>query len=475
MPVALPNSEISIVDGGLGIVGSGANTTGKIGVSSAGTVNSFYSYSGTDTSRVVTDLGTGPLVDSIIMHLLESGGAPVIAYKATSSTAGTSTAVTQTGTGPTVTLTGAPNDQHEAIVEVMVGGVLGTSQIRYSLDGGDTWVGNLATAATILLPSGVTINMAAGSYVVGTTYAWTDTAPAMTTTNVGDALDAFIVSPFDVEFIHVVGQAADAAAAATMFATLASKVTSAHAAHKYLWILFEAPAVDKANLASSFAALESRFVAGAAGFCELLSPRTQRVQKRSSGRVLAPRIARNPIAIHPLRDVGDSDVDPISSIVRLVPAGAAASTGYHDEELTPGLNAARFMTLRTITGRGGFYPSNGITFASGTSDFQILMNMRIVLAGARAWYQYTLTQLARRIRRDPTTGYIDPAFADAIQTAGEAVLRAALGDAVRAVRVLVNRTDNLASDPTLRAKLRFVLDGYALEYESELGLASSLS
>jgi hypothetical protein len=59
-------------------------------------------------------------------------------------------------------------------------GASGTATFRYSLDGGDTYSATYATAATFLLPSGVTANMAAGTYVISTTYTWTDTAPALT-------------------------------------------------------------------------------------------------------------------------------------------------------------------------------------------------------------------------------------------------------------------------------------------------------
>lgn len=475
MAVALPNSTLTIVDNGLAIVGSSGDLPScKIGSSSAGTVGDFYSFAGTDTNQVITSLGSGALVDSTIQHLLESGGKQVIVYKATASTAGTSSAVTNVGGGPTVTLTGAPYDQSETIIEIMLGGVIGTSQFRYTLDGGDTYSDYYATAATFLLPNGVTANMAAGSYILGATYSWTDTAPAMTTTNVGDALDAVITSPYDVKFVHVIGQAADAAAAATMATTLSTKITSAHAAHKYFFIIFEAPAVDKAGLATSFASFEQKFVAGCGGFAEIVNPRNQAVQKRSSARVLVPRVARNPRAIHILRDVSDSDIEPIASIVRLVPNGAAASTGYHDEERTPGLNAARFMALRTISGRAGFYPTNGLSFASGSSDFQQLPYVQIVLDAARAWYQYTLTQLAKRIRKDPVTGFIDPKIADGAENGGKKALRLELGDDISGLSILLNRTDDLAASPILKAKIRLVVDGYALEYQSEIGLASSL-
>lgn len=474
MSIPIPSSTLTIIDGGLGISNAGTGTSFKVGVSSAGTAATFYSYAGSDTTQVVSDLGKGPLVDAIITHLIESEGQPVIAYKQAPSTAGSSTAVTQTGTGPVVTLTGAPYDQDEAIIKITVGGAIGTSQFIYSLDGGDTWSDAYATAATYLLPNGVTANMAAGTYVVDTTYSWTDTAPAMTSANIGAAMDAIIASPYLGEFVHVVGQAADASGALTIATLLATKVAAAHAAKKYLFAIFEAPAVDKATIATSFASFDNRYVWGVGGFMEYSDEQTARISKRSAGRVVVPQIARSPIAIQPSRDSGDSDLKSLNGIVRLVPDGAAASTGYHDEGSTPGLNAARFTSLMTIPGRAGFYITNVLTLANGTSDYQLGTYVRIILAAARSWYTYSVTQFGRRIRKDPATGYIKDRIADAMETKGEAAIRTALGDAISAVKVLVNRTTDLAADPTVRATIRVVVDGYALAFEAELGLASSL-
>lgn len=473
MSLALPSSSISIVDGGLGIVSPGPDSTFKIGSCSGGVAGTLYAFGPSAVQSVATTLGTGPLVDSVVHHLLESGK-PVYAYKATASTAGASTAVTQVGTGPAITLTGAAIDQSESSIKIVQGGVIGTSLFQYTLDGGDTWSEVYATAATYLLPSGVTANMAAGTYVVDTTYSWTDTAPAMTTTNVGDALDALIVSEYDGEFIHVVGQTADASTCATMAALLATKITSSRAAHKYWGIIFEAPAVDKAGLVTNFASFLAEDVWGVAGFAEIINARTSLIQKRSVARVVVPRIARNPRAVQIFRDVGDSKLDPFPAIVKLVPQGAAASTGYHDEERTPGLQAARFTTCRTIATVPGFYASSAITMASNTSDYQDMAYRRIVLQAARIWYAHTVQDLGKRLRTDNETGFIDASFADSIETAGEEAIRAGLGDDIQDVRVLVNRADVLTSDPTLRATLRLTVGSYLRTYVSEIGLASSL-
>lgn len=473
--IPVPSHSLTIRDGGLGLIGSSTGQSFKVGSSTSGTAGTFYSFAGTDVQTVFDTLGEGPLPHAVAKHLIHSEGQPVVAYKQAPTTAGTSTAVTQTGSGPLVTLTGAPNDQYDAIVKIITGGAIGTSTFQYSLDGGDTWSVVYATAATFLLPSGVTANMAAGTYVVDTTYAWTDTAPTMTTADVGAAMDAIIASAYDGEFVHILGQTADAASCLTMATLVATKVTAAWAAHRYFFAVMEAPAVAPSGLATSFAAFESKGVVVVGGFAEIIDDKDSNIYKRSIARSIAPRIARNPIAVAIARDAADSDLDPLSDVVRLVPDGAAASTGYSDAATDPTLNNARFTTAMSFVGRGGYYPTGtGLTMASVTSDYQLIPYLRIILQAARAWYLYGLSNLGKRIRTNPDTGYIASAYGDAIEKAGESRIRAALGDAIEGVRVLVNRTDAITATQTLRAKVRVVVGGYIITFDSEIGLADSL-
>lgn len=474
--IPVPSHNLTIRDGGLGLIGtSNAGVCVKVGSSTAGVAGTFYSFAGTDVQTVGDTLGHGPLARATPKHLIHSGGAQTIALKVTPSTAGSSSAITKSGAGPTMTLSGTPNDQYDSIVKIVLGGAVGTSQFQYSLDGGDSWSVVYATAATFLLPSGVTVNMPVGTYVLNETYSWTDTAPAMTTGDVGTALDAIIASAYDIEFVHILGSTADAATCLTMATLVATKVAAAWAAHRYIFVLMEAPAVVPSGLATAFAAFESRGVAIAGGYAEVIDDITSEVRKMSSGRVIAPRISRQPIDIALSRNESDSDIDPLVDVVKLVPDGAASSTGYSDAATDPTLNGARFSTLMSFVGRGGYYVTGtGVTMASSTSDYQQLPYLRIVLQAAKTWYAYGLSNLSRKL---PTgdDGFILPAFAESIEKAGEARIRAALGGAIQGVKVLVNRADPIASTQTLNAKVRVQVGGYLITFNSEIGLTASLA
>jgi hypothetical protein len=473
MSVPIPQATQTIVEGGLAITpAANDGVFAKIGTSSSGT-NGLYSYQGSDTTEVGTDLGNGPLPDGTAKHLIHSGGKQTIAVKVTATTAGSSSAVTQSGAGPLPTLTGAATDYALYKVRIIAGGAVATATFQYSSNGGTDYSDTIATAATYLLPSGVTINFTAGTYVADETYSWTDTAPAFTAGDIGNAIDDVIDSEFDPECIHILGYPTTAAGSATIAATCSTKIASGHGVKKYFMVMIEEPPVDIATVVTAFASVAEKFLIVTAGFADVVEDRSGQTEKMPIGRVVAPRMARNPIEVHLLRDVGDSTIDPLSGVVRLVPSGAAASTGYHDEDKTPAGNAARLTTLRTITGVEGFYVTNGLTMASGTSDFQQLQYARIILKVARASYAFQVTQLAKRVRIDATTGVIDAGIRLALEGAWESAIKASLGDAIGVCRVIISPT-NLNSDPTIYAQVRVTVSGYALVWSSTIGLASTL-
>lgn len=88
--------------------------------------------------------------------------------------------VVNTGGGPAVTATGTPTgtptngSSFDFRIEITTGGVLGTSQFRWSINGGSTWeASGVATAASVVLgTTGITANFAAGTYILNATYDW---------------------------------------------------------------------------------------------------------------------------------------------------------------------------------------------------------------------------------------------------------------------------------------------------------------
>jgi len=192
---AIPSATETVRDFGLGLSSPASMLPVVCGVSSLGstaalgTAAALEFYSDLQTLRDAR--GEGPAVETAA-NILDQGGGPIgfigmdptipaanAPIYATFSVAGTNGAVTKVGTGPTITVAGAPQGHFSMRIAITLGGVLGTSTFRWSTDGGTTWVeqGILTpVGGTYLLGStGITATFPAGTYVLADTYSWTAT------------------------------------------------------------------------------------------------------------------------------------------------------------------------------------------------------------------------------------------------------------------------------------------------------------
>lgn len=105
-------------------------------------------------------------------------GAPIAVSNRLGVQGGSWSAVTPSGTTPpTVTLSGTPTGAFKLKVKITKAGTRGTSQFKYSTNGGYVWSKPRATEATFEIPeSGTTINFAAGTYAIDNLYSATVTA-----------------------------------------------------------------------------------------------------------------------------------------------------------------------------------------------------------------------------------------------------------------------------------------------------------
>lgn len=205
--------SINLIDnGGSSIVVPGQSTQLVIGTSSAGTVNQLVASRNPTT--IGTTFGFGPLPEAGALMTL--GGGTGIFIRATSATAGASTAVVFTGSGSSVmTITGTPNDTYYLKVTAVTGGTVGVAgiTITVSLDAGRTTSAPVAiTAATpgvFAIPgTGLTLSFAAGTVVAGDVNKASTTEPLFNTAGILLALQAYAASPYaqqPVGSIHFVG------------------------------------------------------------------------------------------------------------------------------------------------------------------------------------------------------------------------------------------------------------------------------
>jgi hypothetical protein len=369
--------------------------------------------------------------------------------------------------GPdTIAAACSPVDAFQVLATITTAGARGTAQFTYSLDNGYNVSAAITTAATYIIPgTGIVLAFTDAAYVLGDTYAGTAVPPATDNTAIGLAINALTASAFSFEFVHVVGAPATSAATATLASAVDSKMTTAEANQRYLATLIECPqseadATISAALAS-FASTHGR-VWIHCGDEMLVSTITGLFMKRNGAWSLCARMAGSKLSESP----GKVLLGPLPNVASIV----------RDEAATPGLSDARFVTLRTLIGKGGYFITDGPTMANVGSDYSTVMNVRVIDRAATIAAAAFTDYLNADVRIEPKTGYIDGRDAGKIDNSVTAQIRAALtgpagtaNDECSDVSAAMSRTDNLLSSPIGNAVVSIVPKGYLRSINVNIG------
>jgi hypothetical protein len=141
----------------------------------------------------------------------------------------------------------------------------------------------------------------------------------------------------------------------------------------------------------------------------------------------------------------------------------------HDEANNPGLDDARFTTLRTWSGYPGVYVTRSRIFAPDGSDFSITTYRRVFNLFHEILFAYFVAALNRPVRVNKNTGFILEQDALQLEKGAESSVRGALGaqPMMSGVKVTVSRTDNLLSTKTMNVDARL----YPLAYPEAINLS----
>jgi hypothetical protein len=297
----------------------------------------------------------------------------------------------------------------------------------------------------------------AQSFVTGDVHAFSTTPATYSLGELGAAIDACLAAVDTFAFIHVVGASDTVANAATMFASLSTKMAAAEAAYRYIFAVMEIPDDTDANIKAAFAALADTRIMVCAGSEDLTSVVSGRQAKRSIAWSATARASK----VKASEDLARVASGPVKGVTKL----------YRNEEKTPGLDAARFTTMRTFTGLSGFFLTNGRMFAPNGSDFEFAQHRRVMDIGSGTVRASLLRYINESIRVDSVTGRILEADAQAIEKAIESDLRGVLTQPQLAsdVSVVVDRTVNILTTKTLRVTHRIVPFGYVKQLEGNIG------
>lgn len=401
--MTLPEVNLTIQDGGLGAVqAQESDVVVVLGCSSAGTTN-VVSQTYTRKANLTADYGYGPGVEAAALYI--DAGIPTIFVRLPSNTPGAVGSVTHVGTGASVlTLSGSvPLDDGEVIIKWLDSATIGTGTPRfvYSLDGGIAFSApvRMGTPGTYTIPNtGIALTFSASTVVAGDTYSFTATGPLWLSTDITTAMTALQAkNQLLWRLIHLVGPTN-----ATVAGTVDTAVQTMAAHFRYTRVICDSVGFGGASESSwmttiendfaTFSSLDGRVLIGAGPtrIMTALGPSTGGDWRRiRSVAWLAVRRAMQ-VSIH--TDI--SILIPLEGISDLT----GFTVVYHDEEALGGLDDARFITIRSITGRVGYFIGNPNAMAPSGSDFTLLQFGLVADVGCAVIRQYFLTALNTSVR-----------------------------------------------------------------------------
>lgn len=177
-----------LVDGTSGLAPGGVDGTAMIvGVCSKGEPGKGYLLG--KRSDLAGLLGVGPLVDALRDIFATGGQNPVvIAVPVAGQPAGYVSPVRQSGVGAACATSGVPQGNADVVVEVVADGAVGLAPVRISLDGGETYGAQQASATQVTIAAtGVTLLWPEdGELTEGTTYQCSVRTAVGPVTRIGD-------------------------------------------------------------------------------------------------------------------------------------------------------------------------------------------------------------------------------------------------------------------------------------------------
>lgn len=443
----LPKVDVIFDDYQLGLVPAIADAHAKIGVAQAGPTTPQRFTRGT---QVADTYQGGPLAGALAVALIEAS--PVIGVRVATTTAGTTSAVTKTGTGASVlTVTGLPNDAHALRVDVTRSGTIADGQAAVVITvngqpGGERAVpGNGALA---IPGTGLTVTFGAGTIVKGDAYTFTTTAPAGTVADHITALETLLATRPDIRFVHILGPATPALAAG-----VDAVLTERQTRNYYVHALLEARPMNAGESMSDYLAAIETQVAGVTSLRVgialdgggVYNPLTRRLEDRNSAWKLTPRRA--------VVDIGESPYR-----VRTGPVPAMGGTLRFDANLVG--TTGRFAALRTLDGRDGIYPASWPILAPQGSDYGEVQRREVADRAAQIGYIAAMDYLGDDVPVDVTTGRILETAALAFDTFVEGRVRAGVGGNASGVRVRLDREVNILSTEHIEFDLSIIPLGY---------------
>jgi len=478
--MTLPAVFITEQDGALGVLPpSSGRLLAVVGVAHSGDTNVPATFA--RVRDLIAAHGGGPAVE-LAAYYINTYGRPVLFTRAAaaggdSGTASSVTADAGAGTSVVTVQPGAtPNDDLEIVFKVVATplvGTIGVAGITYqiSYDGGRTYgpTKALGTANTLAIPDagGVTLAFAAGTFVAGATYYVRTIAPNFDSTTLGPALAALAASAVQWEIVALAGPMI-----AATIDTVETFISGLVAAGKdRAWVgntrtpnVAESEATYASAMQTIFASKATKHGSLYAGACKMISA----VSGRQYRRPVAFATASREQSVSEEVNIADPNLGSLPGVsIR----DANGNADEHDEALNPGLDDARFGTLRTWDGLQGVYVTRPRIFSADGSDFRLMPHRRTLNLAHAALRLYFLRRLNKPIRVSRTTGYILESEALEIEAGAISAMATVLLAKPKAsgVQFSLSRVDNVLSSSTLTGTARVIPLAYPEAINLDVG------
>ncbi len=480
----IPSITEIVRDYGMGLTSPASLLPVIFGVASAGAQSELTLFNSVSALRDAH--GEGPGVEAAA-NVLAHGGGPVGFIRSDASVAASNGSVSQSGTGPAVTISGAAAIDAHLVAKIVAGGALGTATFKYSCDAysGDTEsertyseVLTVPAGGTFAIPGlGITLTFPAGTYVADETYTADVECAASNATDLAAAFAALGVSgaPNWRYFVLVTSKGnGDSAAHATLTASLQSQLTSLASGSKYKRAMMPADAGEDtpAQAVTAFASTTAIRCLVAYGMVR------RATTKPFPGFAFPTTHAVDVFAARASQCLPSTDL-------KWIPKGALEEVAklFHDEYASPSsLDNNKISTLRTWDSVEGFYVTQGRLKSPSGSDFELWPH-GILMDIACETVHAAMAQFIGEGVRTIEGGKIDPRDAARINAEVEAQLRAQLVEVtneygtrghVTDIQFAVDEEHNILADGLLIGEVGILPFRYVDFIQTTLGFVAEL-
>lgn len=436
-----------------------------------GTATVVYSFDGgvTWSPTPIVTAATLMVAGGSFVTMAYGGGTAIAGDIITVPTTGTTVLTSGTGTLLPTVSSACPWDAYSAQVNITTSGALGVGYFTYSLDGGNTVSGTqvIPASGVFVVPDTGLVMTFAGTFTAGDQYTFTTTTASYTGTDLTNAWNAAAADPRTWGFAHIVGAPASSAAGATLLATIDGLLGTAATGFRYASAVMETPQDTDALILAAYIAAASTRVGVGAGFIYTVSPLNARIQSRNVAWHACARAAK----VSPATDIARVKDGSLPQVPASLASGRAVLS--RDENATPGLDAGRFITARSIIGRQGVYLTLGRMMATVGSDFGPWVNRRVMDIAAPAFRNAALAYVNDTVRTNPDGTITDvdaKTFEAIVGRTGDAVLLQANPPLVAAPSIVAaSRVQNVLSSQSLPFTVRVQPFGYTRFITEDIG------